>query len=150
MEWADAWQRNGFDYYPKLITAAPFTPATGPRLYLDVADPHALEKLLIGIKEWSVEQGISGWHALFADEQLSSSLTELGLHQRQTVQFHWFNRNFSSFDDFLATFSSRKRKNLKKERAKVAAQGLSLITKSGGDISAQDWQFFQRMGIGDI
>ena len=142
--WADAWQRNGFDYYPKLITAAPFTPATGPRLYLDVADPHALEKLLIGIKEWSVEQGISGWHALFADEQLSSSLTELGLHQRQTVQFHWFNRNFSSFDDFLATFSSRKRKNLKKERAKVAAQGLSLITKSGGDISAQDWQFFHR------
>jgi len=142
--WADAWQRNGFDYYPKLVTAAPFTPATGPRLYLDGADPHALEKLLAGIREWSIEQGISGWNALFVEAPLSSALVELGLHQRQTVQFHWFNRDFTSFEDFLDTFSSRKRKNLKKERARVAAQGLTLETKTGSNISAEEWQFFHR------
>ena len=142
--WADAWQRSGFDYYPKLVTAAPFTPATGPRLYLDDTDPQALEKLLAGIKEWSIEQGISGWNALFVEEPLSSALVNLGLHQRQTVQFHWFNRNFSSFDNFLETFSSRKRKNLKKERARVVAQGLTLETKTGNNISTEEWQFFHR------
>ena len=140
--WADAWQRQGLSYYPKLITAAPFTPATGPRVYTNPAYPKALEQLLTAIKGLCHEQGISGWHSLFNDVESVAAFDTAGLHQRQTTQFHWFNRQYTSFDDFLGTFASRKRKNLRRERARVKEQGLQLETRVGDQISASDWTFF--------
>ena len=140
--WADAWQRTGRSYYPKLVTAAPFTPATGARVYLNHAATTPAAKLLEAIRQICEEQGISGWHVLFEDPELNQVLTTLGLHERQTCQFHWFNRNYESFDDFLTTFTSRKRKNLRKERDSIVAQGLTLKTLEGDEITPELWSFF--------
>ena len=142
--WADAWRRAGLHYYPKLVTAAPFTPATGPRVWLDPNTPDALDALLAGVEEWLEKLGGSSWHWLFTEASLSEALVERGLHQRLTTQFHWFNRDYRDFQDFLETFSSRKRKNLRKERSVIATQGLSLNTLEGGQITADDWAFFHR------
>lgn len=140
--WADAWQRAGLRYYPKLVTAAPLTPATGPRLYLNPSAPHALDGLLEAVEQLCRDKEISGWHTLFTEAALAETLSARGLHQRMTTQFHWFNKDYSTFDDFLATFSSRKRKNLRKERARVLEQGLTLETKTGAAITDADWRFF--------
>jgi len=140
--WADAWQRHGLDYYPKLLTATPFTPASGPRLWLNPNVDDALDKLLAAVAQFCKDHGVSGWHLLFVESELSKALSTRGLHQRMTTQFHWFNRGYQSFDDFLDLFSSRKRKNLRKERSRVVEQGLSLTTKTGSDINAADWSFF--------
>ncbi len=140
--WADAWQRSGRDYYPKLVTAAPFTPATGPRLYLSSSSDKPLSKLATAVTGLCEEQGISGWHLLFDDESLAQALSNEGFERRQTCQFHWFNRDYTSFDDFLEAFSSRKRKNLRKERQQVAEQGLRLETLEGEAISSELWSFF--------
>ena len=140
--WADAWQRHGLQYYPKLVTAAPFTPATGPRLWLNPEVDSAAAKLVSAVQQFCEQKGLSGWHVLFTERSQGAQLDALGLHPRQTTQFHWFNRGYASFDDFLAMFSSRKRKNLKKERARVREQGLTLETKSGDAITSADWSFF--------
>ncbi|EED36106.1 conserved hypothetical protein [Luminiphilus syltensis NOR5-1B] len=142
--WADAWERSGKRYYPKLVTAAPFTPASGPRVFLDPETPDALEKLVSAVGLWCRERELSSWHLLFCAEPVSDRLSDLGLHQRLTTQFHWYNHDYSSFDDFLATCSSRKRKNLRKERARVADQGLSIRTLSGREATAEDWRVFHR------
>ncbi len=140
--WADAWQRSGRDYYPKLVTAAPFTPATGPRLYVSSSADRPLSNLATAVTGLCEEQGISGWHLLFDDEYLAQALSDEGFERRQTCQFHWFNRDYTSFDDFLEAFSSRKRKNLRKERQQVAEQGLRLETLEGEAISSELWSFF--------
>ena len=124
--WADAWQRSGLSYYPKLVSAAPFTPASGPKIWFSP----------------EVEHGLSSWHILFSTSDLSDADDQLNLIERATCQFHWINRGYESFDDFLQLFSSRKRKNLRKERDHVAAQGLSLVTRVGSDILPEDWSFF--------
>lgn len=141
--WADAWHRSGIDYYPKLVTAIPFTPATGPRLWLNQARPDALPALIAGVTQWCSDSGISSWHILFPDQSLSDHLVDNGLVQRMTTQFHWFNRGYSDFDDFLATFNSRKRKALRKERNAIDAQNLRMTTKTGAEITSEDWQFFR-------
>lgn len=142
--WADAWRRAGLAYYPKLVTAAPFTPATGPRVWLNDQFPNALDALLAGVNEWLGGIGSSSWHWLFTEETLSTQLLARGCHQRLTTQFHWFNRQYRDFQDFLDTFNSRKRKNLRRERQSVTTQGLSLDTLTGTDISHDDWAFFHR------
>lgn len=142
--WADAWQRAGKHYYPKLVTAAPFTPATGPRVWLHPERADALPALQSAVAQWCRESGVSGWHLLFTEPDLGEALTACGLHQRLTTQFHWFNRGYRDFDDFLDTFSSRKRKNLRKERERVQQQGLCLDTLTGAAITAEHWQFFHR------
>jgi len=140
--WADAWHRSGLDYYPKLVTGVPFTPATGPRLWTDSDHPDAQLELISAVTDWCASENISSWHILFPDKTTSTQLATAGLMQRMTTQFHWFNRNYSDFDDFLSAFNSRKRKALKKERAAIAAQNLQLVTKTGSDISEEDWAFF--------
>ena len=144
--WADAWGRSGLSYYPKLVTAIPFTPATGPRLMLapGVSPVDAASGLLAGVQQWAAERDISSWHVLFPEPELAGELEQLGMHRRTATQFHWFNRGFSDFDDFLATFSSRKRKNLRRERQRVEEQGLVLETLVGDDISAAQWEQFHR------
>jgi predicted N-acyltransferase len=144
--WADAWQRSGLDYYPKLVTAIPFTPATGPRLCtapgLDTAQGYRVA--LQGIRKLAEQRQVSSWHLLFPEQAVSEQLLQEGLHRRTATQFHWFNDGYSSFDDFLATFNSRKRKSLKRERKRVEEQGLVLRTLTGTDIGEQEWQQFYR------
>ena len=122
--WADAWQRSGLHYYPKLVSAIPFTPAGGPRLCVAAGeDPSLLRHhALQSVEHLATERDISSWHILFPEHEASDAWLQLGLHQRVATQFHWFNDGYNSFDEFLATFSSRKRKNLRRERQRVRDQ----------------------------
>lgn len=142
--WADAWRRSGLAYYPKLVSAIPFTPATGPRLALRPgADPDtAWETALRAVRQFASQQEISSWHLLFPEEAVATGLLQAGLHRRTATQFHWFNEGYRSFDDFLAGFTSRKRKSLRRERARVREQGLTLRTLCGAQIGQGLWQQF--------
>ena len=144
--WADAWHRSGLNYYPKLVTGIPFTPATGPRLLLaQDADADAVYAALIaGVGQWAQQQSVSSWHLLFPEQSVCDSLAEIGMHRRVATQFHWHNRGYRDFDDFLDTFSSRKRKSLRRERRRVQEQGLKLHTLVGNDINAGHWEQFYR------
>lgn len=144
--WADAWQQNGLNYYPKLVTAVPFTPAAGPRLCsaAEVDTTQCLSAAIAAVKTLALQRNISSWHLLFPDKRLSDSLVSAGLHRRAATQFHWFNDGYRTFDDFLATFNSRKRKSLKRERRRVEEQGITLKTLVGDDIGEQEWQQFYR------
>lgn len=143
-QWAEAYQRYGYAYYPKLLNAIPFTPATGPRLCVSasVAESDILPSLMAAIKERVMVERLSSWHCLFPEKELSSQLAGLEIPQRLAVQFHWFNEGYHTFDDFLATFNSRKRKNLKKERRKVAEQNFTMERLEGDQIDDQTWQCF--------
>lgn len=144
--WADAWQRSGLSYYPKLVSAIPFTPATGPRLCVaaDLDSNTLWGCALAAIRSFASTRGISSWHLLFPDEDTSARLLADGLPQRMTTQFHWFNAGYGSFDDFLGTFASRKRKNLRRERERVSQQGLQLQLLQGVEITQAHWQQFHR------
>lgn len=144
--WADAWQRSGLSYYPKLVSAIPFTPATGPRFCVAPGEDTAIlwNHALDAIRRFAATRGLSSWHLLFPDEETSNQLLAVGLPQRMTTQFHWFNEGFRSFDDFLATFASRKRKNLRRERERVREQGLQLQLLQGAEITPSHWQQFHR------
>lgn len=144
--WADAWRRMGLEYYPKLVTAVPFTPATGPRLlHAADLDPDILwASFREQMPELAVSLGASSWHVLFPRADDARALAAAGLHTRHQVQFHWYNRGYKDFDDFLSTFSSRKRKSLRKERRRVSEQGLSLSMRDGTELSEEDWAIFHR------
>ena len=145
--WADAWQRAGGEYYPKLQIAAPFTPATGPRLLL--ADEALGVPLLRAAEQLCASNGLSSAHATFiAPEQLP--LFEVaGWLLRSDIQFHWYNRGYQTFDDFLATLSSRKRKAIRKERTEAQA-GVEIRCLTGTEIREEHWdafwQFYQDTG----
>jgi uncharacterized protein len=142
--WPDAWRGSGLDYYPKLLTAIPFTPATGPRLCvsseLEVDD--AIPLMCNAVTDFARRRELSSWHLLFPEEPLSEALLERGMHRRVATQFHWFNQGYTDFDDFLSTFTSRKRKSLRRERRRVAEQGVNLKTLTGTEISEADWEKF--------
>lgn len=146
--WADAYRRYGYRYYPKWISAAPFTPACGPRLLIapdaEFSTLQIASRFLKFVEQTSSENEISGMHVYFPSESESDLWTRLGWTQRLGVQYHWFNRGYADFDDYLAQFSSRKRKNLRKERQKVTAQGLSLKRMEGAQISAEILDDFYR------
>ena len=110
--WADAWERAGGEYYPKLQVAVPFTPVPGPRLL-----GHRPQQLLAAIEAVTVQNGISSAHITFIDEAGAAECERRGWLIRHGVQYHWFNRGYRSFDDFLSALTSRKRKALRKERA---------------------------------
>ena len=145
--WADAWQRYGLSYYPKLISAIPFTPCYGPRL---LVNPHTNAKdvlpiLVEHLQQHCLQQGFSSWHCLFPDEALKEQLSAMAIRPRLGCQFHWFNRNYENFADFLARMSSRKRKNILKERRHVQEQGFTFEWKRGAAISTDDWDFFAEL-----
>ncbi|MEQ9464239.1 MAG: GNAT family N-acetyltransferase [Haliea sp.] len=144
--WADAWQRAGLSYYPKLVSAIPFTPATGPRLCVAAGfDSDALwDHALAAIRSFADARGISSWHLLFPEEDTSARLLAAGLPQRMSTQFHWLNEGYDSFDQFLGTFASRKRKNLRRERERVGEQGLRLQLLRGAEITPSHWEQFHR------
>ncbi len=144
--WAQAWQQAGLEYYPKLVSAIPFTPATGPRLCHseEITTEAAWSAATAAIEAFAKKQELSSWHLLFPAEEESELLLSRGYAQRRAVQFHWFNEGYASFDDFLTTFSSRKRKSLRRERRIVEEQGLQLETLQGDAITARDWENFHR------
>ncbi|ARN73917.1 GNAT family N-acetyltransferase [Oceanicoccus sagamiensis] len=142
--WADAYQRHGFAYYPKILSAIPFTPATGPRLCITEDQDAAAVRQALSDALLAHAKAIdaSSIHILFPPAEDKDQFQKLGFKPRRGSQYHWFNQGFSNFDDFLNTFSSRKRKNLKKERRKVEQQNLQLEVIEGPDISPEIWQRF--------
>jgi len=142
--WADAWQRCGLEYYPRLVTCIPFTPATGPRLSVAEGEnePEIAHAIANGIKNWLVEHQLSSWHCLFPEQGFSELLEQEDTAVRYATQFHWFNRDYADFDQFLAELTSRKRKNLRRERQRVRDQGISLETLVGDEIQSQHWRKF--------
>ena len=137
--WADAYERAGGDYYPKLQIAAPFTPATGPRLLL--SDKKYAAPLLQAAEQLLAQNGWSGAHATFVEEDQIALFEQAGWLRRNDIQFHWSNRDFTSFEDFLATLTSRKRKDLRKER-RLANDGVRIEALTGEDIRAEHWDAF--------
>ena len=144
--WSDAWQRMGLAYYPKLLTAIPFTPATGPRLlYEPGLDPAELWlRFYEQMPTLARKLGISSWHVLFPDAADNARLQATAMHTRWQVQFHWHNRGYRDFDDFLDGLVSRKRKSLRRERRRVQEQGLTLSLRDGRELRANDWAVFHR------
>jgi len=144
--WAQAYRQQGLDYYPKWLTAIPFTPCQGARIVSKAAaDPLEVMQLLLGfIKQLSAKLDISSWHCLFPIEHQVEQLRSLGLSIREGVQFHWFNRGYHDFNDFLQTLNAGKRKMLKRERRKISEQGVSLLRIAGPDVSEAQWRAFFR------
>ncbi len=142
--WADAYERAGGRYYPKLQVAAPFTPATGPRLL--VADgPRADEAraaLIGGLEALRGQTQSSSVHVTFAQEPDIAVLKQAGYLERNDLQFHWQNEGFGTYDDFLATLASRKRKALKRERREALAPGISVDVLSGSELTEAVWDDF--------
>ena len=137
--WADAWHRAGGRYYPKLQIAAPFTPATGPRLLL--ADEAYAAPLLRAAETLCAQNGLSSAHATFIEPGQRHLFERAGWLLRNDIQFHWHNRGYGSFDDFLADLSSRKRTDLRKERAR-AQEGVEIRHVSGGELRPEHWDAF--------
>jgi len=145
--WADAFHRAGGRYYPKLLCAAPFTPATGPRLLINPAtqEPEILKKALAGAMVQLGEQlGASSVHLNFLEKNNWEALGGMGFLLRTGHQYHWENHDYRSFDDFLARLSSRKRKAIKKERRQTAAHEIALKPLTGNDIEERHWDAFFR------
>lgn len=145
--WADAYRRCGRQYYPKLIIASPYTPATGPRL-LTGKTPLRQEyanALLRGAARIAEDTGISSVHCLFNADDEAAWFGAAGFMPRIGCQFHWHNRGYASFDDFLATFSAEKRKKVKRERRRVAEEGVVMRRVPGHEVSASEWASFHTL-----
>jgi predicted N-acyltransferase len=139
--WADAWHRAGGRYYPKLQIAVPFTPATGPRIL--TRDPELALPLLRAAEALCEQSGLSSAHATFVEPDQVPLFEAAGWLIREDTQFHWTNRGYGSFDDFLEALSSRKRKDLRKERAK-AQEGVEIRALRGPEIKERHWDAFWR------
>jgi uncharacterized protein len=140
--WADALERAGGSYYPKLQAAVPFTPVPGPRL-LGARGLSGVESALAaGLKAVTDKLGISSAHVTFASDHDITALSEAGFLIRHDQQFHFFNEGYATYDDFLATLSSRKRKALKKERREALAPGISVDWLTGKDLTEAAWDAF--------
>jgi predicted N-acyltransferase len=139
--WADAWERAGGQYYPKLQIAAPFSPVPGPRLLL--RDEAAGPTLIAGLEAVTDQNGLSSAHATFITPEQCDDFRAAGWLIRQGNQFHWVNDGYATFDDFLAVLSSRHRKDMRKERAR-AQEGLEILHLTGSDLKEAHWDAFWR------
>lgn len=145
--WADAYRRHGYAYYPKLLTAVPYSPVTGPRLLVrrDHPEPGALRDRLVGFALEACDQlGCSSWHCNFVTDADGDALAAPGLLRRADWQFHWHNRGYGHFDDFLAALRSRKRKNILRERRQVREAGIDFEWKRGDELVEADLAFVHR------
>lgn len=132
--WAEAYQQTGLSYYPKLLSAVPFTPCEGPRLLMKQEDPELVSAIVQAVQGRAAEHQCSSWHLLFPDQTTQGLLEPVLSLKRLGVQFHWQNPGYSSFTEFLGSFTSRKRKNVRKERESVRAQGITFQWLEGGEI----------------
>jgi len=147
--WADAYERAGGRYYPKLLSAVPFTPVPGPRLLLHPsAPPQTRLHLIAAMVELADRRHISSVHVTFPEEVEAEALTEAGFLQRLGQQFHWTNDGYRDFDDYLAALNSRKRKAVKKERREALADGLDIDVLTGSDLQPRHWDAFYRFYLG--
>lgn len=140
--WADAYERAGLRYFPKLLIASPFSPIPGARLI--AKDTAAQAALITAIAAEVRRAGVSSAHVLFADAREIATLDEAGWLIRENVQFHWMNQGYDTFDDYLAALTQPKRKKIKAERRKVREAGVATELKAGADITESDWMFFYR------
>ena len=140
--WADAYHRNGIEYYPKLLSAIPFTPVTGGRLL--ARDREARAALVALLKAQQKSADVSSTHVLYPPEEQAMQLHEAGFMLRSGVQFHWLNQGYADFEQFLSTLEHKKRKNIRAERRKVREAGVTMRQIRGHDATAEDWRFFHR------
>ena len=139
--WADAYQRAGGRYYPKLLLAVPFTPVPGPRLLVKpgpraIADEQVLAAAAV---ELASQSGFSSVHMTFLDKDVQARLGAFGFLARTGQQFHWHNQGYEDFEDFLNSFASRKRKAVRKERAEAMSDGIAIEHITGADITEAHW-----------
>jgi uncharacterized protein len=139
--WADAWERAGGRYYPKLQVAAPFSPVPGPRLLL--RQPDAAPALIAALEAVTDQHGLSSAHATFVAPEQIAAFEAAGWLIRQGTQYHWRNAGYASFDDFLGELASRKRKAIRKERV-AAVEGLTIRHLAGAEITGRYWDAFWR------
>lgn len=140
--WAEAYSQHGLAYYPKALSATPFTPATGSRL---LAQSDLYRQLLVrGLVQFLEKLQLSSAHALFPRTEDACLLTELGFMRRDSVQFHWHNRDYSDFDEFLASLTMKRRKNIRRERKQVRDAGITFRHIPGSEMSEEDVLFFYR------
>ena len=141
--WADAYERAGGRYYPKLLSGVPFTPVPGPRLLLHAqAPPVSRSHLIAAMIELTAQRRISSLHVNFAEPEDAGALVEAGFLRRVGQQFHWTNDGYRDFDDYLAALNSRKRKAVKKERREALAPGLEIEVLTGADLQPRHWDAF--------
>lgn len=154
--WAEAFHRYGFDYYPRLVTSAPYSPITGERFWLAEGielNTKIIQTALQGVYELANTVNASSWHGLYFEKKAVTLAHQLDLQnkllERQGCQFQWFNqhinennRKFINFDDFLSTFTAKKRKNIRQERKKIAKQNLTTRRLVDGQITIEDWEVF--------
>ena len=138
--WADAYERAGGRYYPKLVCAAPFTPVPGSRLL--AANPESRMVLAASLSEISRRMGVSSTHVNFCTQTDEDALKQHEFMPRRGTQYHWFNRSYETFDDFLGALSSRKRKAVRRERRQATESGLAIKRLRGRDIAEEYWDAF--------
>ena len=144
--WANAYERAGGNYYPKLQVSVPFTPVTGPRLLVRPGAQAETTKaaLIAGMMEWTRRHSLSSLHVTFATAEDAAYLEASDFLIRHNHQYHWFNRGYATFEDFLATLNSRKRKMIRRERRKVEEEGITMRCLTGGDLTPAVWDAFYR------
>ena len=148
-QWANAFHQSGFEYYPKLLTAIPFTPCAGVRLCISKGIAAEVKPVLIDkVIQHAKHLGVSSWHLLFPENNQISDSKNSDLMLRLSMQYHWYNKNYRSFEDYLERCKMKQRKNIKRERKKIADVGVELDFIEGKDISQTLWQqfyyFYQR------
>ena len=143
--WADAYQRNQLEYFPKLVSSIPYTPASGQRLLCAQGQQTELYPILLEtIQQFCQEQKYSGFHCLFANGDEQDWLENHGLMTRHDCQFHWHNQNYTCFEDFLEKLDKKKRKNIRQERRRVEQQNVTIRVLDGHTATAKDWHDFNR------
>jgi len=147
--WADAYERTGNRYYPKLLCAVPFTPVPGPRLLVAPdAGTQTKSHLIAGMVELVRQRKLSSLHINFPEPDQFETFAEAGFLQRIGQQFHWTNEGYRDFDDYLAALNSRKRKAVKKERREALAGGIEIDLLTGSDLTEKAWDAFYRLYLG--
>ncbi len=147
--WADAYYRNGLEYYPKLVSSIPFTPASGPRILIaeEKRNPEIIKVVSDALKQIAEDNKFSSVHVLLAEKEEIESFSKEDFSLRTSYSFHWFNKGYKDFNQFLADMTSRQRKNIKKERIKISEQGISMVKIKGHDITLEMietfYQFYQ-------
>jgi predicted N-acyltransferase len=144
--WAEAYERSGLAYYPKLVTAVPYTPVSGPRLLVAPGgNAHKVRRRLTeATLEHAQKLGVSSMHWLFTTPEETQLLEEAGMAVRLGCQFHWENQCYRDFADYLDRFTSKKRKQIRRERRRVAEAGIEIRTLRGNEISEEQWDTFHR------
>ncbi|XP_078172576.1 acyl-CoA [Carex rostrata] len=142
--WANAYHSYGYPYYPKLQCSVPFTPVTGQRILVrdTVYKSQVFDVLVEALKDLTIKLDVSSLHITFPSENEWHKLKNRGFLQRTGMQYHWKNRNYKSFDDFLMDMRHSKRKNIRQERKKISTQNLKMKRLRGDDIKAQHWDSF--------